>query len=166
MKKLLMGAAALAAMSTTPAFATDPGASYTVTGTVNATCYAGSGGTVAFGTIQIDSTTGKLPGSQDASTTTDNLWCNGVNSTLSFHSDGKLSTATPVSDTTNFTNSLDFTPSVSLAGHSAAASDTPVALGATYGTLTVKAEDLHSTKIPVAANDYSGTITVTLSPVA
>ena len=63
-----------------------------------------------------------------------------------------------------FTSTLDFTPSVSLAGHDALTSDTPVALGATYGTLTVRADNLHSTLIPVAANDYTGTITVTLSP--
>jgi len=160
MKKLLMGAVALAAMPAVPAFAAD----YTVTGNVAAACFVGTGGTLAFGAIQTDATTGKLPGDQDASTTTSDLWCNGVNSTLSFHSDGQLKTLTKTTNDPAFTSTLNFTPSVSLAGHDALTSDTPVALGATYGTLTVRADNLHSTLIPVAANDYTGTITVTLSP--
>jgi hypothetical protein len=162
MKKLLMGAVALAAMSTTPAFAVDPSANYQVQGTVDAACYANTGGTIDFGTMSIDSTTGRLNGLTSASSAGSNIWCNGINSTLSFTSTGLLTGSNSSGDTA-FTNVLTFTPSVTLGGNAVTSGAT---IGAKYGSLVVTAGNLSDGgKLPVAGN-YTGLITVTLTPAA
>ena len=158
MKKLLMGAVALAAMSTTPAFAAD----YQVQGTVNAACYANTGGTIDFTTIGINATTGRLNPNQTASSGSSNVWCNGVNSTLSFSSTNNLTTTNTTSDS-NFTSTLTFTPSVKLNNVDIA---TGTKIGAQSGGLVVTAGNLSDNGLMPVAGNYTGLITVTLTPAA
>ena len=160
MKKLCMSFVAVAALMATPAMAADPSANYLVQGTVNAACYANTGGTVDFGTMSIDSTTGRLNGGTTASSSGSNVWCNGINSTLSFSSTGQLTTTNTTTDT-NFTSTLTFTPSVTLGGSNVT---NGAKIGAKSGSLVVTASSLSDGgKLPVAG-DYSGLITVTLTP--
>lgn len=156
MKRLMMGAVALAALTTTPAMAAD----YQVQGTVNAACYANTGGTIDFGTMTIDSTSGRLNGPTSASSAGSTIWCNGINSTLSFTSTGVFTGSNTSSDTA-FTNLLTFNPSVTLGGSAVTSGAT---IGAKSGSLVVTAGNLSDGgKLPVAGS-YTGLITVTLSP--
>ena len=156
MKKLLMGAVALAAMQAAPAMAED----FTVGGTVNQACSVIAVDPIAFGTIGINGSTGLLNPVQSKSSAGTNIWCNGVSSKLAF-TGNTISNVKPVSDAAHFTNSLTFMPKVSLNG-------TDIGTGATIGavaaSLVVTADTLNDGgKIPVAG-DYTGTITVTLTP--
>jgi len=156
MKKLLMAAVALAALNAAPAMAE----SFTVQGTVNAACSAITTSVIDFGTIGISSTTGRLITNQSADTGAGtSVWCNGVNSTLSFS--GNTITTTNTTSDTAFTSTLGFTPKVTLGGNNVTTGST---IGAVAATLVVKAENLtDNSKLPVAGN-YTGTITVTLTP--
>jgi len=155
MKRLLMAAVALVGLNAAPAMAED----FTVQGTVNAACSAITTSVINFGTIGISSTTGLLNPGQSASPTPTEVWCNGVNSTLSF-TGGSISNGKGVNNA-NFTSTLTFTPSVTLGGNDV---PTTTAIGAVKGSLVVTAGSLSaSSKLPTAG-DYTGTITVTLAP--
>lgn len=159
MKRLMIGAVALTALAATPALATAPSTEFQVQGSVSAACFA-TGGTIDFGSMSINGSTGRLAPGQNASSTGSDAWCNGVNSTLSFTSTGKL-TNLKTTDDTAFTSELSFTPSVTLGGNDVASG---TKIGAAYGSLVVKADGLSDGgKLPVAG-DYTGLISVTLSP--
>ena len=159
MKRLMIGAVALAALAATPAMAVDPSADFQVSGSVSAACFA-TGGTIEFGTMSINASTGRLNGATSASSTGSDAWCNGVNSTLSFTSTGKLTNANTTTDAA-FTSELSFTPSVTLGGNAVTSGSK---VGAAYGSLVVTAGNLSDGgKLPVAG-DYTGLISVTLSP--
>ncbi|WP_176593725.1 hypothetical protein [Sphingobium sp. EM0848] len=161
MKKLMIGAIALAALNVAPAMAQQQ--DFAVSGSVSATCSAITTSAIGFGTIGISASTGKLNSGQSASSTATPIWCNGVASTLSF-SGANSNTIHNSKSTTDaaFTSDLTYTPKVTLGG-------SPVTSGATIGAvaanLVVTADTLTSPgdKLPVAG-DYSGTITVTLTP--
>jgi hypothetical protein len=169
MKKLMMAAVALTAMATvpaTPAAATSTGQDFTVSGTVNATCNY-SGGTIAFGTITTNAD-GTLPGTQDASSTAQaGFYCNGAGTKLTLSHSAMTTTATAA---TGFTSTINFTPAVIIGGVDSRVGDTTtdLSLGAIAGSLVVAARDLSTASATdkVMAGDYSGTITLTLTPAA
>jgi hypothetical protein len=165
MKKLLMGAVALAAISTTPAVAADPSASYTVSGTVGAACGTLSNGSLTFANPLNINATGFLADSQSASSS-QTVWCNGVNSKISVAATAMTNQTTNAAENNDFTGTINFTTAVDFAG-SPFALGTNQTLGAKAGTMTVSASALtaNNGKRPYAG-DYSGTITVTLSPAA
>lgn len=157
MKKLLVGAVVLASLTAAPAMAED----FTVTGTVGAACSAIAPQPIAFGTINISNTTGKLVAGQTKSSAATPIWCNGINSTITF-SGNTITTANTTSDAA-FTSTLGFTPKVSVGGVDKA---TGANVGAVAADLIVTADTLtDGNKIPVAGT-YTGTITVTLTPTA
>jgi len=162
MKKLLVAAAALGAVASTPAMATAaPSADYTVTGTVAPTCNAGSGGTITFGTIALASD-GTLGTNADQSSTGVNVYCNGVNATLSLAGHTIVNSPAPA-DTTDFTKTLSFTTTATVGGSSFTEANAQ-AFGAKAGSLVVTAASLSAGGKRPYAGSYTGTITVTLSP--
>ena len=172
MKKLLMGAAALAAMSaTTPAFAQATNevpqmANYAVTGFINASCGNATGTPLQFGQLQIDPTGRLIP--PPLTQSVNNTYCNGVNSSLSVASTPMTTAATPPS--ASFTNTLDYDAVVSFGPANLTVNSNPgtqqtATVGAFVGPLTVQATNVttRGNTLPLAG-DYSGTITVTLTP--
>jgi hypothetical protein len=159
MKKILMAAVAFAAISATPAMA----ATFTVGGTVAATCGALSNGSITFtGGILTSATTGALTPSQSASSSSQAAFCNGVNSTMAI-SGATMTTAAAAADANGFTRTLGFTPEVSFDGTVFSGVNASHALGARSGAMIVSAKDLTAAALPYAG-DYTGTITVTLTP--
>jgi hypothetical protein len=163
-KKILMAAVALTAFGATPALAQE--ASFSVSGTVNAQCGAISNGTISFsGALDINAATGALNANQSASSSSQSVYCNGVNSKISVSStplDNKSIGA--ATDTADFTRTINYTPEVDFAGVVVNAG-TALSLGAKAGTMVVSAKNLTALggKRPYAG-DYSGTITVSLAP--
>lgn len=164
MRKLLWGTAALALLQTAPAMAAtgDQSTDFQISAAVGAACSAITTQPIAFGTLSIDSSTGRLTPSQTKSSDPTAVWCNGINSTLTFvGNNGSSITNTKTSSDTAFTSTLTYTPSVMLKGQPVASGAT---IGAIAGNLVVTAGSLSDGgKLPVAG-DYNGSITVTLSP--
>lgn len=171
MKRILIAAVALTALSTTPALAAPPTANYTFSGSVAAICtISGHSGAVDFGALTDGS--GDYIGdgaSEDA--TDDNAYCNQANTEATIsHTD--LYTANDAG--TGFTNvvpmdaSLSTTQGGSLSDSTAASGSTPSsgssgAIGAFTGLkVTATLGDIGSDKL--VAGSYGGTITVTLTP--
>jgi hypothetical protein len=159
MKKIFMTAAAitgLTAFSAMPAGA----ASFTVSGSVTATCNY-TGGTIAFGTIAINSD-GTLTASQTASSTAQtSFFCNGAGTTLDLAHTAMTDGVTAPS---GYTSTIDFTPAVKVGGTDKKVGDgTGTALGAIAGSLVVDARNLTAAAKPTAGT-YSGSITLTLTP--
>jgi hypothetical protein len=159
----MMAAVAITAMATvpaTPATAQDA-ANFDVTATVAAKCNY-TGGTIAFGTVTTDSSTGLLnPGQSASSGDQAAFYCNGSNTTVEL-SHVAMSTAASAS---GFVNSIDFTPAVNVGGSEVLSGDQAAgsAFGARSGTLVVRAKDLTAAG-KVIAGDYAGSITLTLTP--
>lgn len=158
MKTLSKAAVAFAALAALPA-APAAAASFTVTGTVTATCNY-SGGTIAFGTIGVQSD-GTITGSQTASSSAQTgFYCNGASTTLDLAHTAMTTAATPPS---GFTSTIDFTPAVKVGGVDKKVGDgTGTALGAIAGSLVVDARTLTATG-KLMAGSYSGSITLTLN---
>jgi hypothetical protein len=171
MKRILMTAAALTALSAAPAFATTPGAQYTFSGSVDALCtIAGHSGAVAFGALTNGS--GAYTGngaSEDA--TDDNAYCNQANTQATI-THTNLFTSNDAS--IGFTNvipmdaslstteggSLDDSTDATGTGTSAGSSGT---IGAFTGLkVTATLGSIGTDKL--VAGTYGGTITVTLTP--
>lgn len=160
MKKIFIAAVpctVLAALPATPAAA----ASYTVTGAVSASCSAPAGGTIAFGTIGVQSD-GTLTASQTASSSAQSsFYCNGAGTTLTLAHTAMTDGVTAPS---GFTSTIDFTPAVKVGGTDKQVGDgTGVAFGAQAGSLVVDARNLTASAKPTAGS-YSGSITLTLTP--
>lgn len=163
MKKLLMGAVALAAMQAAPVMAQTgqaQSASLDVTGTVGSKCSTFSLTPISFTAISTDNATGLATGGDASTSATANVWCNKGGASVSYaHTAMTAQTVTTFGSA--FTGTVDFTPTVKLGMTTIAAAGTPV--GIVADTLTVSATTNTTTKIPVA-DDYKGTITVTLTP--
>lgn len=158
MKKLLMAAVAVSALAASPAMAAD----FAVTGTVAPACGALADQPITIGTITTTAS-GFLPGTQDASSTSQSVYCNGVNATITVASTQVLTAAagTPA-NTASFQRTITYTAAVDFAGTPFAVGATQ-ALGAKAGTMVVSANDLSAVLRPYAAA-YDGLITVTLAP--
>ncbi|MCW1401909.1 hypothetical protein OKA06_06055 [Novosphingobium sp. MW5] len=163
MKKYLMIAAAVAAVSATPAMA----ATYDVKANVAATCTALTGSTsdLDFGTLTVGAD-GKLTGSYSKNSSQANVMCNGSNTTITVTKTAMTNSAT-LTDTTNFTNTIDYTATVSLAGSPVTVDGSPHVVGELYGTLSITAGTLApSGSKALLAGSYAGTVVVTLTPTA
>ena len=162
MKKIMMAALALASPTATPALAQS--ANWAVTGTVNAQCGALTGSTLAFGTIAINASDGKLATNAPVSSASQPVYCNGVNSTITVGYTAMTNTTTAATDTADFTGKIDYTANVAFGGTNFAPGAAPQALGASAGTLVVTASALNAGGKRPYAGSYSGNIAVTLSP--
>lgn len=166
MKKYLMMAAALVAVSATPAMA----ATYDVKANVDAFCTTltgstGSSADLDFGTLNVGAD-GKLTGSYTKNSSQANVVCNGSNTSITVTKTSMTNSAT-LTDTNNFTNTIDYTPTVTLAGHSVTVDGSSHAIGELVGTLSVTADTLApSGGKALLAGSYAGTIVVTLTPTA
>lgn len=159
MKKIFMAAVAFTALAVLPAVPT-AAASFTVTGLVNSTCNY-TGGTIAFGTIAVNSD-GTIASNQTASSSAQAaFYCNGAGTTLDLAHTAMTDGVTAPS---GFTSSIDFTPAVKVGGVDKKVGDgTGTALGAIAGSLVVDARTLSATG-KLTAGSYSGSITLTLNP--
>lgn len=162
MKRLLMGAVALAALHTAPAMAQS--AQFTVNASVTAACGALTGQTLNIANALNVDATGHLADSQSVSSTPQDVWCNGVNSKMTVAATPLTNQTTNAADTADFTRTINYTTDVLFAGtHFGPGNDQN--LGATAGQMTVTASTLSAMngKRPYAGA-YNGTITVTLTP--
>ena len=158
MKKILMAAVALTAVTATPAFAADTVATYSVSGNVDAICSANATGTIALGNL-VDAN-GTLNVSTGSASDT-GAYCNGAGTTIQV---AHASLTTGGAAAAGFTNTLTFTPKVT-AGATVFTGDQGAAtpLGSFSG-LTVEVTGLSAGSNKPVAGNYSGSITVTLSP--
>ena len=170
MKKILIAATSLAAMTATPAFAAS-NASYSFDGSVAALCsISGHGASVSFGALTDGN--GAYTGnstSQDA--TDDNAYCNQANTQATItHTNLYTSNAA----STGFTNVVPMSASLSTTeGGSLADATAAVGTGTSTGSsgtigaftglkVTATLGSIGSSKL--VAGSYSGTITITLTP--
>lgn len=161
MKKYLMMAAAVVAVSATPAMA----ATYDVKANVTAFCTTLTGSTsdLDFGTLTVGAD-GKLTGTYTKNSSQANVVCNGSNTSITVAKTAMTNSAT-LHDSTNFTNTIDYTPTVTLAGHSVTVDGAAHAIGELVGTLSITADTLApSGSKALLAGSYAGTIVVTLTP--
>lgn len=165
MKKYLVIAAALAAVSASPAMA----ATYDVKASVGAFCstLTGSATDLDFSALSVDAA-GKLTDTRSLSSTQSSVVCNGAATTITVTPTAMVGDKT-LTDTTNFTKTINYTATVTLG--SATISTTTVAGGVTQGiheqagTLTVSAGSLSAAgNKALLAGSYAGTITVTFTP--
>jgi hypothetical protein len=158
MKRLLMAAVALTAMTATPAFATDTVATYSISGSVNAICSASPTGSITLGNLADASGNLNVSGgtASDAG-----AYCTGAGTTVAVT---HTSLTTPGTAATGFTNTLTYTPTVQ-AGATLLTGDQPsgTALGSFSG-LTVNVTNLSAGGNKPVAGTYGGQIVVTLSP--
>ena len=159
MKKILMAAVAITAISATPAMAANVTQAFQVTGIVSGSCNTMTGGTAAFGTITPDAATGFVT-SGTASTVTQNVFCNAAGSTISYASTGTLTNLASAPNA-SFTNTLSYAPAVTLDGTAVPAGGS---LPVSSGSLVVGAGSLSSSSKIAVSGSYAGSITVTLTP--
>lgn len=159
MKKLILGAVTIAAVAlpALPAAA----ATFTVTGSVTASCSAVTNSTIAFSSIGLQAD-GTLTASQTASSSAQaNFYCNGAGTTLTLAHTAMTNGVTAPS---GFTSTIDFTPAVKIGATDKQVGDgTGIAFGAQAGSLTMDARSLTAAAKPTAGS-YSGSITLTLTP--
>jgi hypothetical protein len=162
MKKIITAAVAVSALSVSPAMAQTV-STYTVTGSVASICSASLTGAIPFGSL-INPSTGFLSATSATATADTGAFCNGAGTTVEIgHSDLTNTTSTGAAPT-GFTKTVTFTPKVetsvgTLSGNKTAGTS----LGAFNG-ITVTAENLSAGGNKPLAGDYSGSITITLSP--
>lgn len=152
-------AATTMAMTVTPASAQQT-STFTVTGNVAASCGAIGNDTIAIGQIGIG-TDGTLNTGQSKSTGSSNVWCNGLNTKIKVSHTALLTGDTSPAPS-GFTKKIDYTPNVSFAGTNFG--DGEVTLGAKTGAMIVSANNLTAADGKPLAGDYSGAITVVLTP--
>lgn len=163
MKRLLLAAVAVTAMSTAPAHAQQ--ATFNVTASVTATC-SFTGGTIPFGTLNTNSDGTLTTGQSHSSPDQTGFYCNGAHTTLDL-AHTAMTNNDVATATSPFTRTIDFTPAVKVGGSDVQVGNgTGTVLGATAGTLVVDARNLStaSASDKVLAGSYSGTITLTLHP--
>ena len=166
MKKVLMGAVALTAMTATPALAADPSATFTVNGSVNNTCNIGSGSAfnINSGTISTDAN-GALSGTNTGTSSSVSVVCNSGGAQINIDHTALVNTNNALADGNGFTKTIDFTPSGTLTNNG---SDTALVAGdnntgIVNGTLKVTAASLTTAGgAKPYAGSYSGTIVVTV----
>lgn len=171
MKKFLMLAAAAAAVSATPAMAATNSATYDVKASVSAFCTALTSSSTAldFGSldsfINADGTLGTNSLSKNVQQT--NVVCNGAGTTITVTPTAMTNTNSALTDTSQFTKTINYTTTVSLAGSSVTVDSLPHNVGALNGTLSVTASNLSPAGgLALYAGSYAGTIVVTLTPSA
>jgi spore coat protein U-like protein len=166
MKTAIIGALALT-LAATPAFGqatANPAVSqdFAVSGSVNARCTVGSTSPLAFGAINLN-TDGTLASGQSRNATLA-IYCNGANTKLNVAGSNIDNTSVAGEAPSGFTKTLALASTASIGGVTASLSDTSgVLLGAVAGDLTVSTGVLSASARPMAGN-YTGTITVTLTP--
>lgn len=163
MKTAIIGALALT-LAATPAFGqavSQPLVTqdFAVSGSIDARCTVGSTSPLAFGQIALNAD-GTLASGQSKNATLA-IYCNGAGSKLKI---AGASITNSVAAASGFTSSLALSPTATIGSTVAGLADTNgVALGAVYGNLAVSTGNLAASDRPMAG-DYSGTITVTLTP--
>lgn len=163
MKKLLLIAAAVTAISANPVMA--QAATYNVKANVTATCTALTGSTtdLDFATLTVGAD-GKLTGTYSKTSTQASVVCNGAATTMTVVSTPMTNAATLFDAA--FTNTINYTTGVTLAGFTYVGPGAQLT-GARSGTLTVTASALAPAGgLALVAGNYAGTITVTLAPSA
>lgn len=170
--KLTVGAMLPVVMIASPAMAGTT-ATYTMTGTATALCTAGSGGTLAFGTL-VNATTGATqiqtsnPSSNDTT-----AFCNQANTTVLVQRTNLTSSAATASGFTNIVpitsakvvtpqNATGITDNSSVSGIATSAGVSGT-IGA-FTQLTVSAVAGTPSASLVASNSYGGAVTITLTP--
>ncbi|MFM6932027.1 MAG: hypothetical protein ACKOUT_07270 [Novosphingobium sp.] len=165
MKKIVMIAAAISAVSASPAMA----ATYDVKATVGAFCSAltGSATDLDFTALSVDAA-GKLTDARSLNSTQASVVCNGAATTITVNPTAMVGDKT-LTDTANFTKTINYTATATLG--SASVSTTTVTGSVTQGiheqagTLTVSAGSLSAAgNKALLAGSYAGTITVTFTP--
>jgi hypothetical protein len=165
MKKLMTFAAMAPLMLATPAIAAS--ANYSVTGTVTAICTAASTGTLDFGTGGLANTsTGVVLASATQSSTDATAVCNGNSTTITVAHVAMQTAAT--TSASGFTNTIDFTPRVTINGANLDNNRTNTTVGPFSG-MTVTALNLTTAASakPIAGSYNAagfGTISITLTP--
>ena len=161
MKKLFTAAMMITAASAlwaVPAAAAD----YTVAGSVTATCSTPAGGTIAFNAIGVNPDGTIASGQSASSSAQTGFYCNGAGTTLALTHTAMSDGVTPVPS--GFTSSVDFTPAVKIGGvDKQVGNGSGIALGAIAGDLVIDARTLTATG-KLTAGNYSGSITLTLTP--
>jgi len=172
MKKLMTAAVGLIAIASTPAMAATAGTTqtYTFNGKVDALCSISGADAVDFGKLTDTSGTYQNPGAKTATDAGANCNQAGTTATIT-HTD--LFTSNPA--TAGFTNIVPLSASLST-NQGVTIADATSASGSTSSTGTTAAikafTALTVTATPgtpsarLVAGDYSGTVTVTLSPSA
>lgn len=166
MRKLLMAAVALTAVTAAPAFAAPTVANYTVSGDVTAVCAATATGAIPFGSLTDGNGTLNATDKETSDTT---AYCNGGGTKVQIgHVDltHKTFTGTPP---TGFVKVVSFTPEVAFGSGTGAVTKTGdqasgTSLAAFSGMVVrAKGPSVTSGTKPLAG-DYEGSITVTLTP--
>jgi hypothetical protein len=169
MKKLMLAAAAITAVTATPALAA-PGTSqtYNFTGSVAALCsISGAAATVNFGALTDANGAYANPGAKDATDT--GAYCNQANTQATISHTDLVNAVAPASGFTNIVPmSASLTTDQTSLADSTAASGTTASTGTTatiggFSSLKVTATlGTPSTKLESGA--YNGSITVVLTP--
>ncbi|MDF8335051.1 hypothetical protein [Novosphingobium cyanobacteriorum] len=163
MKKLLLAAASLGAVISTPALAAAPSATYDVTASVPQSCNAGSNGTISFSTLTLNSD-GTVASGQSASSTGTAVYCNGAAATLTLSTGNTITNSAYTADAGGFTKTLTFTTTAKI-GSGATLNEGTTTIGAVAGNLVVTASSINGLSgARPYAGDYTGSLTVTLTP--
>lgn len=161
MKKLLIAAAALSAAVSSPAFAQQ--ASYTVNASVPQSCNAGSNGTIDFSQLNL-TTDGFVASGQNASSAGSNVYCNGAAATLTLSTGNTITNTAYSADTSAFTKTLTFVTTAKI-GTGPTLPEGTTTIGAVAGSLVVTASSISGfNNLRPYAGNYSGSLTVTLTP--
>lgn len=165
MKNLMTIAAFATLIAASPAFAAN--ATYGVTGTVTAICTAASTGTLDFGPGGLaNATTGVVLAAATQSQTDGTAICNGNNTSITVNHVAMQTAATTA--VSGFTNTIDFTPRVTINGASLDNNRTNTLIGPFSGMI-ITALNLTTTASakPIAGSynvNGTGTISITLTP--
>ena len=180
MKKLLLAATALSLMAA-PAFAQSgpsaaPASTATVniTGWVNASCTAVTGGPFALNNIS-----GATPGSLSTDSFTSTaipVTCNGANTTVTVEAEPLKRTGTPITPPAGFTTTINYTATLGMAPggvtqattaptdtSAAGGPGTTVLVGLTNGNFNLVVSALNATGL-VVAGSYAGDTKVVVTP--
>lgn len=163
MKKLLLAAASLGAVVSTPALAAPTGsATYQVSASVAPTCNVGAGGTIAFGSLNLNDD-GTVATGQNKSSGTQAVYCNAA-STLTISANNTISNGTAPADGGGFTKTLTFTTTAQI-GSGSTLNEGANSVGPVAGDLVVTASAINgSGGARPYAGSYTGSLTVTLAP--
>jgi hypothetical protein len=165
MKKFLMAAVALTALTATPAIAADVDTTFVVNGTVTGKCTITAASPFAIngtGAINTDSS-GNLAGANAATSSSVAVTCNTAGSNILVEKTALKNAAYSDTPANGYTNTIDFAAKATIAGVDyLEGADRP--LGVVADTLTVTASNLTTGTNKPYAGSYSGTIKVTLKP--
>jgi hypothetical protein len=163
MKKIVMTAVAITAISATSAMAADPSTSFGVSGSVNSACTIATGApfTINTGTINTDAD-GALSGVNTGTSAAVAITCNSAIAKINV-SHTELVNGTAPADAGGFTKTITYVAKATIGLKDyAEGSDQP--LGIVSDNLTVTASSLSAGANKPYAGTYNGAITVTLKP--